>query len=410
MTTVDAHELDLPEVDILGLDREAAWAEMDAARQQHWLARTAMGFLVMNHDDVTALLGDRRLRSAAGEIAAMAGVEDPDFTGRRQQSILAMDGPDHLRLRRLASPAFTPRAADRLRPFMREVVHGLVDGVSERGRCELVADICEPYPIPIICELLGAPAEDWKLFSEWATDIFRIFNGDVANDLPRIRAASDQLDAYVRSMIADRRSHGDPDRDDLLSDLIAAEEAGDRMTTDELVMMVEAVLMAGTDTTRNQLACSVALLAGNPDLWARLADEPDLAKPVVEETMRLLGAVRGTVRIAAEDLDYRGVRFPAGTVIATSLAGANRDPAAWNHPDEVDPAQPSGGPTQLTFGWGAHFCLGASLARAELQEALPILARRMPGLAIDGEIEWKPPTVGIWGPARLPLRFAPVPA
>src|SRR5690606_2931619 len=127
--------------------------------------------------------------------------------------------------------------ADRLRPFMREVIGGLVDKIAGKGRCDLVADVCEPYPIPIICELLGAPAEDWKLFSGWATDIFRIFNNDLAADLPRIKAATAELDEYVRAMIAERRCSP---ADDLLSELIAAEEAGDRLSTDELVMMTEA--------------------------------------------------------------------------------------------------------------------------------------------------------------------------
>jgi cytochrome P450 len=286
---------------------------------------------------------------------------------------------------------------------MREVINGLVDPVASTGRCELVEDVCEPYPIPIICELLGAPKQDWKLFSNWATDIFRIFNNDLANDLPLIQAASDELDEYVSAMIDERRTRP---ADDLLSDLIAAEEAGDRLSTEDLVGLAEAVLMAGTDTTRNQLACSVALFAQHPEQWALLGERPDLAPRAVEESMRYLGAVRGTARIAAEDIEYRDVLFPAGTLVSTSLAGANFDERAWEEPESFDITRerPT---TQLTFGFGIHFCLGANLARAELQEALPILARRLPELAVDGAIEWKPPTVGIWGPSRLPLRFTP---
>jgi cytochrome P450 len=268
-----------------------------------------------------------------------------------------------------------------------------------------VQDVCEPYPIPIICELLGAPKADWKLFSAWATDIFRIFNDDLVNDLPLIKTASAELDEYVQAMIEDRRSRP---ADDLLSDLIAAEEAGDALSTDELVGLAEAVLMAGTDTTRNQLGCSVALLAQHPEQWKLLAERPELAAKAVEETMRYLGAVRGTARFAAEDIEYRDVLFPTGTLVATSLAGANFDADAWQEPEVFDITR-DGAPTQqMTFGSGIHFCLGASLARAELQEALPLLARRMPDLEIDGAIEWKPATVGIWGPARLPLRFSPV--
>ena len=242
-------------------------------------------------------------------------------------------------------------------------------------QCEFVADVCEPYPIPIICELLGAPREDWKLFSSWATDIFRIFNANLAEDLPTIARAAGELTDYVTDMIAERR--GNP-RDDLLSDLIAIEEGGDRLSTGEMTMLAEAVLMAGTDTTRNQLACAAALFCDHPDQWALLAHEPQLAVRAVEESMRYLGAVRGTARIASEEIVYRDVIFPAGTLVTTSLTGANRDPDAWERPDVFDITLERGA-TQMTFGAGIHHCMGAALARAELQEALPILARRMRG-------------------------------
>jgi cytochrome P450 len=205
-------------------------------------------------------------------------------------------------------------------------------------------------------------------------------------------------------MVDERRTQP---ADDLLSHMIAVEEEGDRLTTDELVMMTEAVLMAGTDTTRNQLACTVALLAQHPDQWRQLGEEPGLAPRAVEESMRHIGAVRATFRVASEDIDLHDVTFPAGTLVMTHLASANHDPDVWTNPYEFDiTREPSAAP-QMTFGSGIHFCLGASLARAELQEALALLARRMPDLALDGPIEWKPPTVGIWGPSRLPLRFAP---
>ena len=398
------HDLELPELDNMALDRHASRAALEAARDQHWLARTPLGYIVTRHADVTSILGDRRFHSALSLLPQMSGVEDAELAGRQQRSILAMEGDEHQRLRRLVSSAFTPRSAYRLRPVMRRVIGGLVEPLLPRGRCELVEDVCEPYPIPIICELLGAPAEDWKLFSGWATDIFRIFNNDIATDLVRIKAAMAELDAYVRAMVEERRSRP---ADDLLSDLIAAEEAGDRLSTDELVMMCEAVLMAGTDTTRNQLACSVALLSQHPDQWRRLGENPDLAKPAVEETMRYLGAVGGTARLASEDIEYRDVLFPQGTLVATSLATANVDPEVWDDPHRMDIERPPAGATHMTLGWGLHHCLGAALARAELQEALPLLARSMPDLEVDGEIEWKAANIGIWGPARLPLRFTP---
>lgn len=398
------NDLDLPELDLLTMaGREQARLVIGEVRDRHWLARAPMGVVVTRYEDAAAILRDRRFHSAFSMMAEMAGLVDGDFLQSRRRSILALEGEEHARLRRLVAPAFTPRSADRLRPFMRQVVNELVDGFAEAGRCELVEDLCEAYPIPIICELLGAPRQDWKLFSSWATDIFRVFNGNFGEDLPAIKKAAGELDAYVGELIAERRQ---APREDLLSDLIAAEEDGDRLSGEELVMLAEAVLMAGTDTTRNQLACSVALLAEQPEQLKALADRPELAVGAVEETMRVLGAIRGTSRFASVDIEYRDVVFPAGTMVAISMTGANFDPDVWADPERLDITREVKIP-QLTFGSGVHYCLGASLARAELSEALPILARRLPGLRLDGPVEWKPDNVGIWGPARLPLRFDP---
>jgi len=159
------HDLDLPDIDTVGAEREALVQAFAEAGREHWLVRVPMGFAVTRHEDATAILRERRFHSALSVMPAMAGL-DGQIRERQTRSILSMEGAEHTRLRRLASPAFTPRATDRLRPFMREVVHGLVDTFASRGSCDLVEDLCEPYPIPIICELLGAPKEDWKLFSD----------------------------------------------------------------------------------------------------------------------------------------------------------------------------------------------------------------------------------------------------
>jgi cytochrome P450 len=398
---VPVTELELPAIDIAGVERDEALAQLAAARRRHWLARTPLGFAVTTYEDAVSVLRDRRFHSALSLLPEQAGVGDDPYFERRRRSILSLEGDEHARLRRLVAPAFTPAAAERLRPVMVEVMTELVDALAARGQGELVAEVCEPYPVPVICELLGAPRSDWRLFSAWATDIFRIFNQDLPHDLPRIKAAGEELDAYVRAMVERRRRRP---ADDLLSELIAVEEAGERLSTDELVTLAETVLMAGTDTTRNQLACALALLAGHPEQWARLSRDPSLAPRAVEETMRVLGAVRGTARVASEDVVYRGVLFPAGTLVAVSLAGANRDPSVFEAPDTFDIGAERHA-QQLTFGSGIHHCLGAALARAELHEALALLARRLPNLVVDGAVEWKPPTFGIWGPARLPARW-----
>jgi cytochrome P450 len=404
-TVTTVFDLDLPTIDLWGDDVQDIDDINDLVRrasERSWIARNQFGFTILHYDDVVAVLRDKRWHSAAARIPEMYGITDEAFLARRRTSILSAEGDEHTRLRRLVGQAFSPRAADRLRPFMREVIGGLVDAVAPNGRADIAVDICEPYPIPIICELLGAPKEDWQLFSRLATDVLRIFNANLQEELPIIVAAQDELDAYTRALIAQRRSRPD---EDLITALIAAEEAGDKLSEEELVMMVEAVIVGGTDTTRNQLGCAVALFAEHPEQWALLAERPDLAPRAVEETMRFFGAVRGTGRFASEDIEYRGVLFPAGTLVNPALAGANRDAAVFTDPTRFDITREPSGQPQLTFGSGIHYCLGAALARAELQEALPLLARRMPNLAIDGAVTWKPSTVGIFGPEHLPVTF-----
>ena len=261
-----------------------------------WLARNMFGYAVWHYDDAVGILRDKRWHSASGRIPELMGITNEEFLNRQSVNILSAEGEIHTRLRRLVAPAFSPRSAERLRPFMRQVINDLVDRVAASGRADFATDICEPYPIPIICELLGAPKEDWQLFSRWANDVLEIFSLDVAEKLDLIMKTQDELDAYTRELIAARRSKP---ADDLLTDLIAAEEAGDRLSTDELVMMVTAVIVGGTDTTRNQLGCAVNLFAEHPAQWAMLAERPEMAQRAVEEAMRYFGAVRGRVRLNA---------------------------------------------------------------------------------------------------------------
>jgi cytochrome P450 len=399
-SVVSAFDLDLPTLSTVGMDRRAALETGLELAKDHWLVRTDVGFAVLHYEDAVSVLRDRRFHNALSQIARVAGQEDTYFR-RRRKSILSTEGEEHLRLRRLVSPAFTPGAADRHRATMRRVFSELMADPLERGRCDFVAEVCEPYPIPVICEVLGAPAGDWKLFSGWATNIFKIFNGNVIEDRPAIERASEELAQYTRELIAERRlARGE----DLLSDLIEAEEDGDRLSEEELTMLAEAVLMAGTDTTRNQLGCTMALFAEHPDQWASLVADPSLATKAVEESMRYLGAVRATVRLANEDVVYRDVLFPQGTVVSTQLAVGNRDDGVFEHPGDFD-ITAARSDQQLTFGSGIHRCLGAALARAELQEALTVLAENVATVTLDGPVTWKPSSFGIWGPASLSLRF-----
>lgn len=396
-------DLQLPSVPVIvDQSREERRNLLRSTASESWLARTEIGYTVLTYESVVAVLRDKRWHSATGLVAELQGITNPEFLNKRRVSILSAEGDTHVRLRRLAAPAFSPRSADRLRPFMREVVNSLVDPIALNGRAEVVRDICEPYPIPIICELLGAPKEDWQLFSRLASDVLRIFSPTLSEEFEIVMAAQDELDVYTRRLIAQRR---DKPADDLLTDLIAAEESGDKLSEEELVMLVEAVIIGGTDTTRNQLGLALALFAEHPDQWELLANDPTLAPRAVEEVMRYAGAVGGTIRFASEDIELNGVLFPKGTFMTTSMSTGNFDTNVFPTPDAFDITREPVGQPQLSFGAGIHYCLGASLARAELQESFSVLAQRMPHLALDGDVVFKPTGVAIFGPAVLPVRF-----
>lgn len=399
---ISLSELDLPTVQFDFAEAEDQRNALLALSKESWIAKGVFAYPIFRYEDCVAILRDKRWHSAAALAAEAFGVNDPRLKERRRESILSAEGDVHTRLRRLVAPSFSPRAADRLRPFMREVMNSLIDPVAKNGKCDLATDICDPYPIPIICELLGAPKKDWQLFSRWAEDVLRIFNATASEELDVIFKAQDELGEYTRQLIADRRSRP---ADDLITSLIAAEEAGDKLDEAELEMMVEAVIVGGTDTTRNQLGCSIALFAEHPEQWKLLAEHPELAGKAVEETMRYFGAVRATGRFASEDIEYKGVLFPKGTLVTPSLSIANRDETVFNEANIFDITREPAGQPQMTFGSGIHYCLGAALARAEQQEALPIMAQRMKNLRIDGTVTWKPSTVAIFGPENMPISF-----
>ena len=399
---ISLSELDLPTVQFDFAEAEDQRNALLALSKESWIAKGVFAYPIFKYEDCVAILRDKRWHSAAALAAEAFGVNDPRLKERRRESILSAEGDVHTRLRRLVAPSFSPRAADRLRPFMREVMNSLIDPVAKNGKCDLATDICDPYPIPIICELLGAPKKDWQLFSRWAEDVLRIFNATASEELDIIFKAQDELGEYTRQLIADRRSRP---ADDLITSLIAAEEAGDKLDEAELEMMVEAVIVGGTDTTRNQLGCSIALFAEHPEQWKLLAEQPELAGKAVEETMRYFGAVRATGRFASEDIEYKGVLFPKGTLVTPSLSIANRDETVFNDANVFDITREPAGQPQMTFGSGIHYCLGAALARAEQQEALPIMAQRMKNLRIDGAVTWKPSTVAIFGPENMPISF-----
>jgi cytochrome P450 len=369
-----------------------------AAREARWYARTPLGYAVLRYDEAAALLRDRRLRQGGVESLAAQGITEGVLADWMRLSLLTLEGEPHGRLRRLVSQAFTPRAVDALRPTMRAVAHALIDAFAAQGTCEFMAAFADPYPSRVIAALLGIPPARYPDFHGWATDLGLLFSYAVAEHRSRIEAALLGLAACVDGLLAERRAAPGAD---LLSALIAAEEAGDQLSDTELRHLVMGLVFAGQDTTRHQLGGALATFLTHPEQWARLAEEPALAARAVEEVMRVRPAVPSIWQVATEDVEYQGLRVPAGTFLSLLVASANTDPRVFG-PAGFDIGAER--PAQLTFGGGVHACLGATLARAELAEALPILAARLREPELAGDIRWRP-ALGISGPVALPIRF-----
>ena len=248
---------------------------------------------------------------------------------------------------------------------------------------------------------MGAPLSDAPRLHRWSNLIQLQFSPDLVERRAEVEQACEEFYDYCNGLLAARRA--DPG-EDLISLLIAAEEAGDRLSDVELVNLVLNVLVGGVDTTQAQLAHALRLFAEHPEQWALLASDPSLAAAAVEEVLRYEPITPFTARITLEEVEHRGVTFPQGTLIFVAAVTANRDPQAWDQPDAFDITRGGDSSRVLTFGAGIHYCLGANLARAELQEALAFLAPRMPGLKLDGEPIFGSVN-GIYHLERLPLRW-----
>jgi cytochrome P450 len=377
------------------------YPQLLAALQQAAIALGPFGPEVLSYELVRSVLRDGRFQIPPGLNLAVQGVTSGPLWDKVANSILGMEGPQHQRVRGVVSKAFTPRAVERLHATIVDVIDDIVEPISRRGHCDVVSDIARPYPVPIICALLGAPPEDWQQFALWADDIFKAFGFTFTPDVePVVMRAWGELDDYVDDMV-DRRRH--TLTDDLLSDLIRAEHDGERLNAAELRMMASGVLLAGTDTTRNQVAASIDVLCDHPDQWALLGDNPDLALPAVDETMRHSPIAGATMRVTNEDVEIAGVVIPAGTMILANTAAANRDPEIYDDANRLDITR-QGLPPILTFGAGVHYCLGANLARVEIAEALKAVTRRLSNPRRTGPAPWKP-AVALSGPTSLPIAF-----
>jgi len=362
-----------------------------------------LGFWVLTrYEDVVAALRDPRLvkEPIAAFVAARFGAAMPAMG----LSMLDRDPPDHTRLRGLVNKAFTPRVVEALRPHIQKIVDRLLARVEGAGTMDLIEEFAYPLPVTVICQMLGVPVEDRERFKQWGLDIARGLDAillpadsDVAR---RSAAARRALAEYFRALIAERRA---APRGDMLSDLIAAEEAGDKLSEDELLATCILLLVAGHETTVNLIGNGTLALLRHPAQLRRLRENPGLIGSAVEELLRYDGPVQRTARIPSADVTFDGLTIGKGEMVMPFIGAADRDPAQFPDPDRLDITRTDN--RHIAFGWGIHFCLGAPLARVEGQIAISTLVQRLPKLALATDRPEYRQSLTLRGLTTLPVGF-----
>ncbi|BEL09621.1 cytochrome P450 [Actinoplanes sichuanensis] len=352
-------------------------------------------WLITRYEDGRRALTDPRLSKSMSPLGS-TGAGQPSLTTAISRHMLAVDPPDHTRLRRLVSAAFTARRIESLRPRIEEISAGLLDALAEERSADLIDAFAFPLPIQVICELLGVPAEDQNAFREWSNVIV---SGAFAAD--RLGPAINALVEYISALLAERREHPG---DDLLSGLIQVGDQGDRLSPDELSSMVFLLLIAGHETTVNLIGNGTWLLLSERERWERLRADRALLPAAIEEFLRFEGPVEtSTFRVATEPVEIGEVTIAAGDPVMVVLLSANRDDDRFPDAGELRLDRPNN--AHLAFGHGIHYCLGAPLARLEAQIAFTALMDRFPGLRLatdPDELTWRPGTL-LRGLHRLPV-------
>jgi hypothetical protein len=407
MATAQARLLDpdtLPELDVFGeqyrIDPAGAVREQ---RANGGLARSLRGVEVLTYSRARSLLADERLVSTNREYYLAQNATDLLLEYIDHGLLAWINGVRHRAIRNVLTHdrAFSMRHIEEYRSMMRQVADKLIDKFAERGSCDLVADFTAHYPIGVMARIIGVPPEDIPFFAEAVTRLGDVGAVPLEPVIPGIERSITELSAYVGDLLADRERNP---RDDLMTGFVTAQAAQDGVTERELVLNVINLLLGGHDTTRFQLAGCVQRLTAIPGAWDGLLGDPDLARSAIEESLRFDPSFRWAQRTPTEDVIDDGIVFPAGLPLTVNVMAANRDPEQFDDPDTYRPTRDNSG-RMLTFGRGPHICIGNSLARTEMAEALGRLSARLADVEIDGEVVENGAADVIGGAATMPLRF-----
>jgi cytochrome P450 len=366
------------------------------ARARGWYACTPYGLAVLRYTEVGELLRDPRLRQGSHRW--------PDhnkaigsFADWWKRMLLNRIGDDHARLRRLANPAFSPKLITTLQPQFNAIANELIDAFAREGRCEFMSAFSEPYATRVICSLFNLPHSEWRMLATMSAEMGLALGVTYKQDEERVNTATNEMFAYSRRLIAERRRKPG---DDFITVLVETNSDKDALNDEELDDMVVAVVFGGIDTTRNQIGLAMGQFIEHADQWRLLAEKPDLARAAVEEVMRTRPTTTWVTREAISDFTYKGLDIKQGTTVHLFAESAGTDPEVFK--PGFDIAEPR--KQHYGFGGGTHHCLGHFIARGDMTEALKLLAQRIRNPAYEGEPTWLPDS-GNTGPVTLNITF-----
>ncbi len=374
---------------------------VEQARVQHpWLARFSQGYIVHGYEAVKDLtFMDDKLVMGLAHVVDFYGVQETPWARFMLEMLQSHTGPEHARLRASVAQAFTPRNANQVRPAMRRVISELIDQWTSEDHFDF-AEFASYFPIAVLLGVLGVSTEGIPRIRTAIETHMASLTLD-RQHYPGFLEAYNLLADYADELIAEREAAAAKDDNALLDALIAARDAG-KLNAVELRDMLLVLLIAGYDTSKNMLTFTVYRLMQQPEYWARCAAEPEFCAKVIDEALRH-SSIATVFRTVTENFDYAGHEFPAGAMVAFAMPLANRDPAAFPEPMKFDPERQNAN-RHLAFGRGEHICLGQFLARAQLEEGLHLIARRLHNIELDGDIAWRP-FLGAWGLKTLPVHF-----
>ena len=374
-------------------------AQVMQARESNWYATTPFGIAILRYEDANTLLKDKRLFQGTRKWPSHYGITTGPLANWWKSMLLSVEGDDHLRLRRLAGPAFSPKTIEPLATFFAQLANELIDNFQSKGSCEFMSEFAEPFSARVITGLLGLDDQLWPKVADYATKLGYVFSVTIKEDLPIIEEGLLGILDISEKLIDSR---GGIDKDDFVGTLVKASLDDKKITDDELLSLVSLLIFAGFDTTRNQIGLGMQTFSKYPTQWKLLGEKPELARAAVEEVMRFNPTITWVSREASVDLVYKDLVIKAGTTIHLLTIPAGSDPRKFENVDFDITAERA---PHFGFGGGMHHCIGHYVARLDMKEAFKALSKRLPNMQIAPGATYLPDS-GNTGPTKLPITFS----